>query len=226
MTDHKEVKVNVDTVLLTLMDGILHVALAPRGADYLHGELALVGAIMDGDDDDLESVVVRSLRDKAGLEDVYFEQLYTFSGKNTKHGKRRDHRWPSVSVAYIALVPLEKMTGENALAHGLSLHPVDKVIELPFDHNDIIDMAVARLRGKGAWSVLPAYLLPDEFTMTELHDVYTKVLGQGIDRANFRRKAIENRMIESVGKKQIDTGYRPVEYFRIMGGVSTVDIKF
>jgi hypothetical protein len=226
MSEHKEVKVNVDTVLLTLKDGSLHVAVAPREAEYLRGKLALVGAIMDGDDPDLDSVVVRSLRDKAGLEGVYFEQLYTFSGRSTKDGKRRDHRWPSVSVAYIALVPLSKIAAEGAQAHGLTLYPVDAVPELPFDHNDIVDAAVSRLRGKGAWSVLPAYLLDDEFTMSELYDVYVRVVDRKMDRASFHRKVIANDIIESVGRRHFKANYRQVEYFRIKKGISTVDFKF
>lgn len=242
MSEHGEVKVNVDTVLLTLKeveievvkDGIksiekqdkLHVALAPREANHENGRLALVGAIMDGKRDaNLEAVVTRSLRDKAGLEDVYFEQLYTFSGKNNLRGGARDTRWPSISVTYIALVPTSKVLAADALSHGLTLVEVDKVPLLPFDHNDMIDAAVARLRGKGAWSVLPAYLLEKEFTLPQLNTVYTKVVGTNSLGQNFRRKVIENNMLVSTGYKKIDTASKKVEHFHIRPGVSTVDTR-
>lgn len=226
MEDHAEVKVNVDTVLITLKDDKLHVALAPRGAAFEKGKLALVGAIMDGATDaDLEAVVKRSLHDKAGLSDIYFEQLYTFSGKRNKGGKPRDTRWPSISVAYIALVPLAKLIAADALAHGLVLVPVDEVPELPFDHNDMIEAAVSRLRGKGAWSVLPAYLLDEEFTIPELNEVYQKVVGTKTLGQNFRRKVIENDMLELTGVKANPRAKRSSEHYRIKPGVSTVDTR-
>jgi hypothetical protein len=223
---HGEVKVNVDTVLITLKDDALHIALAPREAAFEHGKLALVGAIMDGNKDaDPEAVVVRSLRDKAGLSDIYFEQLYTFGGRTNKSGKPRDTRWPSVSITYIALVPLAKLIAADALSHGLVLVPVDKVPELPFDHNDMVEAAVARLRGKGAWSVLPAYLLEDEFTIPELNEVYSKVVGTKALGQNFRRKVIENEMLELVGIKPNPRSARPSEHYRIKPGVSTVNAR-
>lgn len=226
MGEHGEVKVNVDTVLITLKDDVLHIALAPREAAFENGKLALVGAIMDGSRDaDLEAVVKRSLRDKAGLSDIYFEQLYTFSGRKNKQGCARDTRWPSISVTYIALVPLAKLIAADALAHGLVLVPVDKVPPLPFDHNDMIEAAVSRLRGKGAWSVLPAYLLDDEFTIPELNEVYRKVVGTKTLGQNFRRKVIENDMLELVGIKPNPRAARPSEHYRIKPGVSTVDTR-
>ncbi|MDW9478686.1 NUDIX hydrolase [Sinorhizobium meliloti] len=242
MDKHGEVKVNVDTVLLTLKevdvevvkDGVteivkedrLHVALARREVQHENGKLALVGAIMDGNKDaDLEAVVRRSLRDKAGLEGIYFEQLYTFSGKNNKRGKARDTRWPSISVTYIALVPLSKLLASDALSHGLTLVEVDKVPALPFDHNDMIEAAVSRLRGKGAWSVLPAYLLEEEFTLPQLNAVYTRVVGNTSLGQNFRRKVIEAGMLESTGFKPTPGAFRKAEHFRIKPGVNTIDTR-
>jgi 8-oxo-dGTP diphosphatase len=226
MREHGEVKVNVDTVLITMKNELLHVALAPREAAFEKGKLALVGAIMDGSRDaDLEAVVARSLRDKAGLEDIYFEQLYTFSGRNNSRGGSRDTRWPSISVTYIALVPLSKMIAANALEHGLRLVPVNEVPALPFDHNDMIEAAVARLRGKGAWSVLPAYLLEEEFTIPELNEVYKKVVGTKSLGQNFRRKVIENNMLELVGVKPNARADRPSEHYRIRPGASTVNTR-
>jgi hypothetical protein len=223
---HGEVKVNVDTILITLKDDVLHIALAPREAAFEKGKLALVGAIMDGTSDtDLEAVVTRALRDKAGLSDIYFEQLYTFSGRTNKSGSPRDTRWPSISVTYIALVPLAKLIAADAQAHGLVLVPVDKVPTLPFDHNDMIEAAVSRLRGKGAWSVLPAYLLDEEFTIPELNEVYRKVVGTKTLGQNFRRKVIENDMLELVGIKPNPRAARPSEHYRIKPGVSTVDAR-
>jgi len=221
---HGEVKVNVDTVLLTLKDDRLQVALAPREAPFLRGRLALVGAIMDGNRDaDLESVVRRSLADKIGLASVYFEQLYTFSGRSTASGRQRDSRWPSISVAYIALVPHSRLERGTPADKGVVLVPVDELPELPFDHNEIVGTAVARLRGKGAWSVLPAHLLEEEFTIPDMERVYSKVVGTSSMGQNFRRKVFDSDILEPVGKKAVPGTARPPQHYRLKPGVVTVD---
>jgi ADP-ribose pyrophosphatase YjhB (NUDIX family) len=235
---HGEVKVNVDTVLITLRDHPtkldqrgkpekeLCVALAPRETEPFKGRLALVGAIMDGNrDDDLDAVVTRSLRDKAGLENVYFEQLYTFSGRSNRTGGKRDVRWPSVSVAYIALVPMSRLVAEGAASHGIELVPVDQLPSLPFDHADIVEAAVSRLRGKGAWSVLPAYLLDEEFTLPQLNAVYSAVVGSNSLGESFRRKVLGNNLLEPVGYRATPGATRKAEHYRIKPGVSTVDTR-
>ncbi len=231
---HGEVKVNVDTVLLTLKahesrkdakgepEMLLYVALAPRESEPCKGQLALVGAIMDGKRDaDLDSVVARSLKDKAGLEGVYFEQLYTFSGKNNRTGGPRDMRWPSVSVTYIALIPESRVSASGTL----TLVPVDELPDLPFDHKDMINAAVTRLRGKGAWSVLPAYLLDEEFTFGQLNAVYTAVTGSTSLGQNFRRKVLENNMLIETELRMTPGAKRPSQHFRLRPGVSTVDTR-
>lgn len=226
MQEYGEVKVNVDTVLFTLKDDRLHIALAPRSAEFKKDEMALVGAMMDGNrHKSLEDVVRQSLKDKAGLDKVYFEQLQTFSGTTSPDGRPRDIRWPSITVAYIALVPVEALQSKSAIERGLTLLPLADVGELPFDHNRIVSVAISRLRGKGAWSTLPGHLLKPNFTMSELNDVYNKVLGQKIDKANFRRKVLEHGMVVSVGQKVWREGYRPVEHFKLNDKVSTIDIR-
>ncbi|MBV7518832.1 NUDIX hydrolase [Ensifer sp. ENS12] len=221
MTMQGEVKVCVDTVLLTFKHERLNVALAPLGPE--DAALALLGAVMDGSKDvALDDIVRHTLRDRTGLEDVYFEQLFTFSGEDQY---RRDPRWPSISVAYLALIPYSKLASAENSLNSLRLVPVDEVPALPFDHNRIIDTAVARLRGKGSWSVLPAYLLDEEFTISQLNRVYSAVTSTFSFGQNFRRKVLENGMLTSAGFKSAPGATKKTEHFRVRPGVSTVDAK-
>lgn len=220
MTSPGEVKVCVDTVLLTFKDERLNVALAPSGnEDATRG---LLGAVMDGNRDvALDDVVHRTLRDSTGIEDIYFEQLFTFSGEGQK---RRDPEESSISVGYLALIPYSKLATKEATTK-LTLVPVDEVPALPFDHNRIIETAVSRLWGKGSWSVLPAYLLEEEFTISQLNRVYSAVTSTFSFGQNFRRKVLENGMLTSTGFKHASGATKRTEHFRIRSGVSTVDAK-
>lgn len=221
MTAPGEVNVSVDTVLLTLKDERLHVALAPLEREP--GALALLSRPLDGDEDiNLETVVQRTLLANTGLDDVYFEQLFTFSGRNTE---KPDARWPSICVAYLALVSHSKLAAAEPVADGLILVSVDDVPVLPFDQNRIIDVAVSRLRSKGAWSILPAYLLDEEFTIPQLNRAYSTVTSTYSFGQNFRRKVIENDMLSSTGFKSAPGVTKRTEHFRIRPGVSTIDVK-
>lgn len=115
------------------------------------------------------------------------EQLQTFSGRG------RDPRGWSISIVYYALVAEQDLAGAEL---GLVIVPVDALPLLPFDHADVVRAAIERLRDKSTYSSLPAYLLPPEFTMSELQCVYEQVLGTQLDRASFRRKIQDQRIIE------------------------------
>lgn len=221
MMARDEVKVSVDTVLLTLKEDRLQVALAPTKG--VAGAPCLLGRPLIGEGDiELETVVKRTLFDYTGLSDVYFEQLFTFSHCDIDN---REPRTPSITVAYLALVSHSKLTAVEHRADDLILLPVDDLPVLPFDHNRIIGAAVSRLRSKGAWSILPAYFLGEEFTISQLNRVYCAVTSTYSIGQNFRRKVIENGMLSSTGFKSAPGVTKRTEHFRIRPGVSTIDIK-
>ena len=211
--------VTVDVVLLTVRDGRLCVGLVERTGEPFAGRPALVGGYVHTDKDaGADATAARVLRDKAGLQGFHLEQLATFSGP------ARDPRGWSVSIAYLALVPWETLEAALAGQGRLMLAPVDEVRGLPFDHDAILAAALARLSGKGAYSTLPARLLPERFTLTELQTVYQLALGvTRIDKSSFRRKVAELALIEPVDGVRADTGGRQAQLYRLREAVRTFD---
>lgn len=196
----------VDVVLLTLAHGTLHVALVRRDRAPFAGQLALPGGYIHAQEDvDAQASAVRVLRDKAGLESPYLEQLATFSGAV------RDPRGWSVVVAYCALVPAEALA-----ASSVHLAPVDALPPLPFDHRDIVRAAVQRVRGKSQYSSLPVHLCAEPFTLPQLQAVYEAVLGEPLNKVSFRRKVEELAMLEPVpGALQTGGAHRPAQLYRV-----------
>ena len=89
---------------------------------------------------------------------------------------------------------------------------------LPFDHARIIEAGRARLRRKGAYSNLPALLLPAEFTFPELKAVYEKVMGAPLNDSAFRRKISELKIIEPVPEARSPATAerkRPAQLYRL-----------
>ncbi len=211
----------VDIVPLTIRDGRLCVLLAERPNEPFARRLALLGGYVHVDKDrTLGDTARRVLRDKAGLDRLYVEQLSTFSGP------QRDPRGWSASVAYFSLTPLEAV--EPALERsGIALVEADRAQALPFDHDAILAAAVSRLRAKGAYSDLPARFLGSNFTLAELHRTYQVVLGEKINIDAFRRKVMERGFLEPTGEKRRDEGAtRPSELYRLTAQAAVFPRRF
>jgi 8-oxo-dGTP diphosphatase len=192
-TSDKQI-VTVDVVLLTIVDQSLGVGLIERANEPQKGAMSLIGGYVHADKDaNTDVTAARVLREKAGLRGFFLEQLATFSGAD------RDPRGWSVSVAYLALTPYAWLKDLPA-SQNLTVVPVADARPLAFDHGQIVAAAVARLRGKGAYSTLPASLLPDTFTFEELLDAYRIALGAPtLDAGSFRRRIEELSMLEPMG---------------------------
>jgi 8-oxo-dGTP diphosphatase len=141
--------------------------------------------------------------------DVFLEQLYTFGDPN------RDPRTRVISVAYYALVAsdrLEPRAGTDATDvrwWSMSSLPA----ELAFDHRDVLSYALTRLRYKIEYTAVAFELLPEEFTLAELQTAYEIILGEELDKANFRKKLARTDVVEATGLYR-ETGGRPAELYR------------
>ena len=198
--------VMVDTALFTIRDECLCLILTRRKEPPFEGVLALPGGFVHVQEDaDTEMAARRVIRSKIGFDARYLEQLFTFSGP------ARDPRGWSVSVAYYALIPLALLDQSQA-AEAL---PVDALPPLPFDHPQIVAKAVERLRGKATYSSLPAFLLPGEFTMNDLHRIYEQTIGARLDKASFRHKILEQDIIEPIPNRFRVGAHRPAQLYRL-----------
>ena len=200
--------VTVDVVIFSLVEEELKVLLIKRLAPPFANMWAIPGSFVQIDES-LEETAVRALADETGVEDVYTEQLYTFG----KPG--RDPRTRVITVAYFALVPhdaIHHKAGRDASETGwftiLQLPP------LAFDHAEIIDYAHTRLRYKLEYSSVGFQLLPDVFTLTELQQAYEIILGEQLDKRNFRRKILAAEILEETGEKQKEGEGRPAMLYR------------
>lgn len=199
----------VDVVLLTLQGNSLHLALLKRDHPPFAGVLALPGGyIHAAEDADTRDAAMRTLREKTGIASPYLEQLATFSGPG------RDPRGWSISVAYYALVPGALI---DRTAHPeVTLTAIDQLKGLPFDHQQIVDAALQRVRNKSSYSSLPVHLCGDTFTLPQLQHVYETILGEPINKVSFRRKIDVLDILEAVaGQMETGKAHRPAQLYRL-----------
>ncbi|TMC95897.1 MAG: NUDIX hydrolase [Chloroflexi bacterium] len=208
--------VAVDLAVFTLAGRELSVLLSQRREAPYPGFWALPGGLhRPGTSLDDQA---RSLHQGiTGLEAGWIEQLKTFhrpqqtdrSGQVVVPG--RDPRGDVIAVAYIAIVPSAQAESCTAAGDGSDQewHPVRRLpVQMAFDHREIVDYAVRRLRSKVGYSSLGFQLLPSEFTISELQHVYEAVLGLSINRGNFWRKVVDRGVIEPTGKERSVRGKR------------------
>jgi 8-oxo-dGTP diphosphatase len=183
----------VDVVLLRVHQRELQALLRHRREAPFKGALALPGVAV-GVDETLLAAARRALLDRAGLEPetlqgVHLEQLASFDGLY------RDPRGRTVSVAYLGLV----RAGQDPSGPGwTALGTLDRS-SLPFDHAEILQEALQRLRGKLRYTNIAAHLLPRTFRIEELQATYEAVLGRPLNRANFRSKLLKIGLIQRAG---------------------------
>ncbi|WKB52494.1 NUDIX hydrolase [Eleftheria terrae] len=207
-TEGESVICSVDVVLLTLREERLCVVLLKREREPFAGALALPGGyIHPTEDQHAGDAAARVLHDKTGIVSPYLEQLATFSGPG------RDPRGWSVAIAYYALVPDHLLPQDDP---DVQVLPVGSLPALPFDHRDIIEVALSRVRSKSQYSSLPVYLCPERFTLPQLQSVYEAVLGEPINKVSFRRKVEELGMVEALaGEMEQGRANRPAQLYRL-----------
>jgi 8-oxo-dGTP diphosphatase len=198
----------VDGVVFGLDGGELKVLLIQRGLKPFKGRWALPGGFVQ-DGETLDEAVARELEEEAGLHGVFLEQLYTFGAV------KRDPRGRVVSVAYYALVNLADHTTRAATdAADARWFPAGTPPPLAFDHQEILAMALDRLRGKLRYQPVGFELLPEKFTLTQLQQLYESVLGTVLDKRNFRKKVLGFDLLVALDETLREGRHRPAQLFR------------
>ncbi|MRG95256.1 NUDIX hydrolase [Polyangium spumosum] len=197
----------VDCVVFGLDEEDLKVLLIRRGIEPFAGRWALPGGFVRLDET-LDEAARRELREEAGIEKVYLEQLYTFGAID------RDPRERVVSVAYYALVKLSEHAVRAATdAREAAWFAIDDLPKLAFDHEAVLDKAITRLRGKVRYAPLGFELLPKKFTLTQLQRVYEKVLDQELDKRNFRKKVLSTGLLIELDEVEQDVAHRAARLY-------------
>lgn len=191
----------------------LQILLLNRDSKPYKGFLSLPGGFVDIRETIIENAK-RKMREKTGVSGNYFiEQLYTRDRNNA--GQERDSRGWIVTVSHIALLNEETYIEEGSIRE-YGWYNVEEILnglhgDLAFDHIEIIQDALERIANKIEYTDIAFNLLPSEFTVAELKNIYELILNREI--LNFRRKI--NEYLKPLNKKVSGTQFRPAELFSL-----------
>lgn len=190
----------------------LRVLLIERAGNPFQGHWALPGGFVD-EGETLEAAALRELEEETGMKDVFIEQLYTFGDPG------RDPRGQVVSVAHFALVnPTRHPVKAASDARTVAWHDIEHLPSMAFDHQQIIETAIRRLRAKVRYQPVGFELLPEQFTLSQLQDLYETILGLkssglSLNKRNFRTRILKLGVLEETSR-QAGVAHRPAMRYR------------
>ena len=185
----------------------LKLLILKRNFEPSKGKWSLMGGFVDPDES-LDQAAERIVWQLTGLRDVYMEQLYAFGDPGRDPGGR------IVSVAYFSLIKINSYNRELAEKHGASWVSISSLPELIFDHNEMVNKALRKLKIRARTQPIGFELLPEKFTMPQLQGLYETIYQVSFDKRNFRKKLLSMELLEKLNEKEKETSKKGAWYYR------------
>ena len=179
--EHSKVLVSVDCIVFGFDHDKLKLLIGRRQMDPGLGEWSLYGGFVR-EDESLVEAADRVLYTLTGLKDIYMKQVGAFGAIDRDPGER------VITVAYCALINVKDYDDELRKEHGVEWVSINELPQLYSDHNEMVRKAITLLRRRINTEPLSFNLLPELFTLTQLQHVYEAILGEQIDKRNFRKR--------------------------------------
>lgn len=203
---YPRVPITVDCVIFGFDNNELNVLLIRSDIEMFRGKWSLLGDFAH-DDEELDDAAYRVLRERTGMEDVYLEQVRTFSNPRRHPGGR------VFTVAYCSLLNTEHHD-LKILDNELHWHSVKNICDMAFDHKEILDVCYKWLQKRMLEHPLGLNLLPEKFSLRELQNLYEAILDIKLDRRNFRKKFFSMDFLIDTGEYEDDVHHRPGRLYR------------
>lgn len=205
--EHPKVFVSVDCIVFGFDEGKLRVLIGRRQMDPGRGQWSLYGGFV-GASESLDDAAKRVLRSLTGLENLYMKQVGAFGRVDRDPGER------VISVAYYSMINVKDYDRRLLEEHGLRWVPMDDLPPLYSDHQSMVRKAVRMMRSKISSEPISFNLLPELFTLTQLQKVYEAVMGEEVDKRNFRKRVKDMDFIEKTDLIDKKTSKRGAYLYR------------
>ena len=188
-SEHAKVWVSVDVIIFGFDESKLKILIGRRQMDPGRGEWSLYGGFV-GADESIDDAAKRTLHDLTGIRQLYMRQVGAFGSVDRDPGER------VISIAYYALINVKDYDDKLRQEYGLEWVDYNKLPNLYSDHNQMVSQALHIMRQKIKTEPISFQLLPQLFTLTQLQRLYEAVLGEEVDKRNFRKRIKDMEFIE------------------------------
>jgi len=198
----------VDCIIFGFDGEVLKLLLIKRGFQPEKGNWSLMGGFVQGSES-IDQAANRILKQLTGLEGVYLEQLYTFGDPN------RDPMERTVSVAYFALIDIQKYQTQISSDYHAEWFQLKRTPKLIFDQQEMLEQAKKRIRYKAAMHPILFELLPTKFTIPQLQTLYECVFNTTIDKRNFSKRVLATGLLIKLADKDKAGSKRGAYYYQL-----------
>ncbi len=198
--------VSVTLIVFGFEEGKLKIFTNKINRNPYKGAWSLPGRLIRSDEG-LDEVAEELLMESIGNRDVYLEQLNAF-GKVTRHPLGR-----VVDVTFYSLINIQEDVVSYRADKEIRWIESDRLPELAYDNNSMLDLALQRLRRRLINRPIGFKLLPKEFTLNDLQELYEQILNRSLDKRNFRKKVMKLDILTECGREDTESpGRKPMLY--------------
>jgi 8-oxo-dGTP diphosphatase len=198
----------VDCIIFGYDGQELKLLVIQRSFEPFKGQWSLLGGFI-GEQESSEGAAARVLKELTGMDGFYMEQLNTFTEPE------RDTAERTISIAYFALIDIQKYKQQISEDYHPAWFPINDVPDLIFDHNKMVELAKEKLRYKAALHPLLFELLPAKFTMPQLQSLYQAIYNTEFDKGNFNRKMLSTKLLVKLKDKDKLNSKKGAFYFKV-----------
>ncbi|MEI8084825.1 MAG: NUDIX domain-containing protein [Paludibacter sp.] len=199
--------VAVDCIIMGFKDNDLHILIAKRPFEPMKGGWSLMGGFVNLGES-INEAAQRVLDEFTGIDDVFMEQLGAYGEVERDLGER------VVSIAYYALVDIDKFDTSLAIKYDARWVKISLLPELIFDHNKMVKDTINTLQRRAAVKPIGFNLLGEQFTLPMLQSLYESIYQEDIDKRNFRKKILSMDILEKLDEKDKSASKRGAFYYR------------
>jgi len=214
--NHPQQYVSVDCVILGYQDEEIKLLLYPRSFEPFKGNWSLLGGFVE-ENESADEAAARILKQTTGLEQIFLEQVASFSKPN------RDPEARVISLAYYALIRIDLHDEECVKENGAFWVSISKLPSLIFDHQEMFEKALVKLQQKAGFSLCGSELLPEMFTLIQLRKLYEAIFQREFDPGNFRKKILSLGVLEKMSEKDASESRKGAFYYKAKSNIGDID---
>ncbi|SHE97822.1 ADP-ribose pyrophosphatase YjhB, NUDIX family [Mariniphaga anaerophila] len=215
---HPRFLVAVDCVIFGYEEGELKLLIYPRAFEPEKGKWSLMGGFIQQAESSDEAAA-RVLKETTGLNEIFLEQVSTFSASDREPSER------VISVAYFALIKIERYKKNKTREFGAKWWPVNELPPLIFDHNEMVLQSLKKLQQKAGHSLVGSELLPSKFTLLQLRKLYEAIYQRSFDPGNFRKKMLSLGALEKLDQKNSTESKKGAYYYRVKPDKTELELE-
>ena len=206
---YKNIGIHVSTSIFTVDKGVTKILLVKRTNNPYKDYWALPGGAMYNNEL-VEEAAKRELKEKTGIKEIEISMHKIIDTIDRSPLKRM------IAISFIGVMDIEKaeLLNQTNKTSDIGWFDITKIPQLAYDHNEILNHSIEELKNKIVTTDILKSLFPKEFTLPELHNVYTTILNIDIDRRNFRKKMINLKLISDTNKTVVYKGKKPAKLYK------------